>query len=270
MRALLQVLSLLVVSWPALPPMARLASESREPAIGLARGQAAPALVPALARDLRAGMTLVYESNSQRQLPWSIEAVAPATKQRPNADCIHLRIRRQPAPAPADEADSCIDNDVLYRWDVTRDAWIAERPVGVGMELTVARAAGGEVRYVTGAMREEQIGARTLPVVDTIITTTDASGTPVRRLRERYAVTLATATGGRFEVPDVTLPSGWRLEQAFELREIRDAPTPVRSASLTLSVVGTNDLHGAVLPVNGRGGLPLPGAIEERFAPTRR
>jgi hypothetical protein len=89
------------------------------------------------------------------------------------------------------------------------------------MELTIDRPNGDVVRYVTGAEREEVIGAFRLRVIDTTVTTTDSTGRPLRRLRERYAVTLTTATGGRFEVPDPTNPTGWKAQQAFELTEIR-------------------------------------------------
>jgi hypothetical protein len=77
------------------------------------------------------------------------------------------------------------------------------------------------VRYVTGSAGVDVIGARRLRVVDTTVTTMDAAGKTVRRLRERYALSLATATGGRFETPDPEQPGQWRTQQIFELREIR-------------------------------------------------
>ena len=77
------------------------------------------------------------------------------------------------------------------------------------------------MRYETGAVAEEVIGGLRIAVVATTVTTIDSSGRPKRRLRERYAIGLATATGGVFEVPDATAPDGWRAEQAFELRAIR-------------------------------------------------
>ena len=58
-------------------------------------------------------------------------------------------------------------------------------------------------------------------VLATTVTTMDTSGREVRRLLERYAVTLTTATGGRFEIPDPDNPTAWRTQQVFELREIR-------------------------------------------------
>jgi hypothetical protein len=52
-------------------------------------------------------------------------------------------------------------------------------------------------------------------------TTLDASGRPIRRLRERYATSLTTAIDGEFEVADSGTPSGFRTTQSFVLREIR-------------------------------------------------
>jgi hypothetical protein len=53
------------------------------------------------------------------------------------------------------------------------------------------------------------------------VTTFDAAGRPKRRLRERYAPSLTTATGGRFELPDSSRAGEWRGQRSFELREIR-------------------------------------------------
>jgi len=47
-----------------------------------------------------------------------------------------------------------------------------------------------------------------------------------------------------------------------------DAP-PADSRLTTLSIVGTNDLHGAVLPVEGRGGLALLGAYVDNLRAAR-
>lgn len=47
------------------------------------------------------------------------------------------------------------------------------------------------------------------------------------------------------------------------------AATPPLSSSVVISVVGTNDLHGAVLPANGRGGLPLLAGFLENLREVR-
>jgi hypothetical protein len=92
------------------------------------------------------------------------------------------------------------------------------------MVMEFVRANGSKVRYEVGGTGQERVpglNVDRVPVVFTMVTTTDSLGRPVRRLRERYAIGLATATGGEFEVLDSTAPEGWRVEQRFKLREIR-------------------------------------------------
>ena len=176
---------------------------------------------PKVASDLKTGMTLVYASGGQDQPSWSIVAVEAGALLKADADCARVRIRRRPDEVEPDEIRLCVEDRLLSVWDAGRSAWLPQRPIGPGMELTIPRAGGGSVRYVTGNIGVDVIGARRLPVVDTTVTTMDAAGKPVRRLRERYALSLTTATGGRFEVPDPDLPGQWRTQQIFELREIR-------------------------------------------------
>lgn len=179
-----------------------------------------PAETPKLASDLRAGMVLVYASGGQDQPAWSIDLVEAGAPLKDHADCARTRLNRRPG-GPMEENRLCVEHDMLYAWNEDRVAWLPQRPVGPGMELALPRADGGSVRYVTGSTSVEVIGGLRLQVLETTVTTMDASGRAVRRLRERYAITLATATGGRFEVPDPDDPNAWRLQQNFELREIR-------------------------------------------------
>ena len=174
-----------------------------------------------LASDLRTGMQLTYAADGRDQPSWNVDEVVLRAGLKENADCARLRIRRQAGQAEAVEEQLCIERRTLYAWNAARSEWVAQRPVGDGMELSLPRPNGDTVRYVTGAWSEELIGARRLRVLATTVTTIDPAGKPKRRLTERYAVTLATATGGRFEVPDAASPNGWRTEQTFELREIR-------------------------------------------------
>jgi hypothetical protein len=174
-----------------------------------------------IAADLRVGMQLVYASSGRDQPAWTVDMVETGAALKGDADCARVGIRRQAGQTEAPEERLCVEGGTLYTWNEARKEWIAQRPVGAGMELTLSRPNGDTVRYVTGASSEEVIGLRRLRVLATTVTTIDPTGKPKRRLTERYAVTLATATGGRFEVPDSTDPSGWRTEQAFELREIR-------------------------------------------------
>jgi hypothetical protein len=83
------------------------------------------------------------------------------------------------------------------------------------MTLVLPRANGDTVRYTTEDNSYETISGMRLQVITTTVLTVDSLGQPKRRLRERYAVSLATATGGVFEVPDPN--AGWRAEQTFEL-----------------------------------------------------
>jgi hypothetical protein len=176
---------------------------------------------PGIGSDLRAGMQLVYAADGRDQPAWTVDAVDRAAGLKENADCARVRIRRQAGQTEAPEERLCVERDTLHAWNAARSEWVAQRPVGEGMELSLARPNGDTVRYVTGAVSEEAIGSRRLRVLATTVTTIDSAGQPKRRLTERYAVTLTTATGGRFEVPDASSPTGWRTEQAFELREIR-------------------------------------------------
>ena len=66
-----------------------------------------------------------------------------------------------------------------------------------------------------------------LHVVPTTVTTRDTTGRVLRRLRERFAVSLGTAVGGVFEVPDSSQAGGWRVEREFELvRIVRPTAAP--------------------------------------------
>jgi hypothetical protein len=89
------------------------------------------------------------------------------------------------------------------------------------MSWTSRQTGGDAVRYETGETVEEKISGRSIPVVHTTVTTSDSAGRPKRRLRERYALSLATATGGTFETPDSNRAGTWRGQRSFELREIR-------------------------------------------------
>ena len=173
-----------------------------------------------LAADLRAGMTLQYTSDGRDQPPWSIESVETAVPLNSSADCARVGIRRQPDGA-VDESRLCVEGGMVVAWDDKQRAFVPQRPAGPGLQLTQRRANGDTVTYATGATHEEIVSGVRLQVIETTVTTANASGQNIRRLRERYAITLTTATGGVFEVPDPAAASGWRAQQVFELRDIR-------------------------------------------------
>jgi hypothetical protein len=176
---------------------------------------------PRLGSELRAGMQLIYASGGRDQPPWIVVAVDRTAVSEPGADCVRVRIRRQAAQTEAPEERLCIEGGTLYAWNAARSERLAQRPVGEHMDATFPRPNGDTIRYITGVFAEETIGTYTLRVLPTTVLTVDASGKPKRRLVERYAIALTTATGGRFEAPDPAAPGGWRTEQSFELREIR-------------------------------------------------
>jgi len=173
------------------------------------------------AADLRPGMQLVYSSNGADQPAWSVDSVDVDLTAMPNARCARFLLRRRPDQSRADESRLCVAGDTLYGWSARREAWVPQRPVGPGMSLTTRSPSGDTVRYSTGTKAQETISGYRLTLVETTVTTVDSLGRPKRRLRERYALSLATATGGTFEAPDPASPGGWRAEQVFELRAIR-------------------------------------------------
>jgi hypothetical protein len=179
----------------------------------------AQAAAPRVGADLRAGMQLVYGSDMGEQPPWTVERIEAGSRLMEGADCAVVQIRRQPGPAAAPVAELCVENSLLK----TRNAageWVIQRPVAPRMEVSLTRPNGDTVRIVTGEVEEVTIGARRIPAVLTTMTTIDAAGRPRQRLTERYALSLTTATSGRFETPDASAPSGWRTTQVFELRTI--------------------------------------------------
>jgi hypothetical protein len=176
---------------------------------------------PRLASGLEPGMQLLYESEGEQQPPWSIDSVSLGAALRQESECAVVHLRRRPDQAIPEESRLCLANDTLYRWDARLGDWTISRPVGPRMSWTSRQAGGDVVRYETGERAEEKISGRAIPVVQTTVTTSDSSGHPKRRLRERYAISLTTATGGSFETADSGGRGEWRSQRSFELREIR-------------------------------------------------
>ena len=174
-----------------------------------------------LGGDLRPGMELVYASNGRPQPPWFIDSAVTGLMLDQRSGCARILLRRRPAPSPAEETRHCTSGDTLFAWSGRDSVWRPQRPIGPGMRMSFPRPGGDTVRYETTEPGEEVISGRRIRVLGTTVTTVDSLGRPKRRLRERYAPGLATATGGRFEVPDASAPGGWRTEQEFELSIIR-------------------------------------------------
>jgi hypothetical protein len=94
------------------------------------------------------------------------------------------------------------------------------RPLAAG-ELRVPNPQGGFSRFSAVAPVLERLGPLHLTVIPTTVETIDSTGAVIRRLRESFALELATAVRGIFEVPDIGSPSGWRTTLEFRLVEIR-------------------------------------------------
>lgn len=170
--------------------------------------------------DLAAGTRLLYSSNGAAQPEWIVDSVYLRLTLLPDASCARVYLRRRP-DQPAEESRVCVRGDTLLAWNARRATWLPQRPIGPGMTMTFPQANGDTVRYSTEDIGVEEIAGRRIGVVRTVVLTVDSIGRPKRRLRERYAVGLTTATGGIFEVPDSAAAGGWRTQQAFELRELR-------------------------------------------------
>lgn len=166
-------------------------------------------------------MQLLYESEGEQQPPWTVDSVSLGAALREGSECAVVHLRRRPDQDTAEETRLCLANDTLYRWDAQRSEWAIMRPVGPRMTWTTRQGSGDVVVYETGASAEERISGRAIPVVHTTVTTSDSTGRPTRRLRERYALSLTTATGGSFETPDSGQAGTWKITRSFELRDIR-------------------------------------------------
>ncbi len=158
---------------------------------------------------LTASTRLVYESAGQ-QTVWVVDSVRFGD----DSACAQAWIRIGPR---LEERHDCIRDGALHRLDLRSGQWREERPLAPSTERRYARGAGTAV-FQTGALRTDTIGTRLVRTVETTMLMLDSTGTPVRRLLERYAVGLMTATWGRFETPEPG--GGWRVQQEFRLQAI--------------------------------------------------
>ena len=145
-------------------------------------------------------MVLVYESNGEPQPPWTVVAVTADARLKEGAACAIVQIRRGPAPSSPPEVRLCIEGGDPLHVGRCRESLAAAAPVSGGRTLTLPRPKGETVVYETGGPLQATIGGVNVPVILTTVTTLDASGRPIRRLRERYATSLTTAIDGEFEV----------------------------------------------------------------------
>jgi hypothetical protein len=122
--------------------------------------------------------------------------------------------------APTDARTVCASGDTIFAWSPITRRWSAARVIAPGSTLEIRQARGGRVVVTTGASETDTISALAIPVVTTRISTFDSTGREVRRLDERYAPGLLTATSGAFAVPDTARAGEWRTTRRFELVRI--------------------------------------------------
>jgi hypothetical protein len=164
-------------------------------------------------------MQLIYASGGVESA-WTVDSVARDTTLGGRSPCVRIRLRTRSEGAPETRA-YCTDSTMMFTWDDRTQQLRASRPLSAGGALELPQRDGGQVRFESAASTVEQIGTQSLEVIPTTVTTRDSTGTIVRRLRERFSVGLATATGGVFEVPDSSQAGGWRTVRSFEMTAIR-------------------------------------------------
>ena len=169
---------------------------------------------------LVAGAELVYESGGT-VTTWRVEEAREDVAHAGMSGCLRVRYAPGGPSRGADERLTCARGDTLFTWDSAGSRWRAARPIGPGRSLDVPGREGSSIRYTTAAAAVDTIGMHRVMVIATTIVTTDSSGRAVRRLTERYAPALGTATRGTFEVADPASAGGWRSVREFRLVEIR-------------------------------------------------
>ena len=178
---------------------------------------------------LEPGFQLVYASNGAESPPWMIDSVVRDVSLGGRTGCVRIRLRTNPTQSIASTRIHCVDSLTMLNWDSLPKVWRPARPLGANSALDLPLPNGGRNRFEAGQPTVERIvierGSRrdsvTVEVIPTILTTFDSTGKAIRRLRERFSVALATATGGIFELADSSHAGGWRLNQKFDLVAIR-------------------------------------------------
>ena len=191
----------------------RVTAESGAPAVRQSAGDA-------LASGLRPGLRLVYASGATEQPAWTVDSVTHGVAVAQRQGCARIVLRTRPEQPAPEVRLVCRGGDTLFAWNAASRELRVQRPVGARMSIALPQANGGTVRYETGDAGESVVSGRPFRFVHTTVTTHDASGRVVRRLRERYAIALATALDGVFEVPDSAAASGWREAQRFVLARV--------------------------------------------------
>lgn len=187
---------------------------------GVVASPAPSGVTTALAAGLSAGARLVYSSGGTEQPAWTVDSVIHGVVAGARQRCVRIVLRTRPNQPTPELRLLCMSGDTLFAWNAAAAELRVQRPVGAGMSIAIPQANGASVRYVTGDAGSAEVSGRVFGFVHTTVTTHDASGRGVRRIRERYATALATALDGVFEVADSTAAGGWRETQRFVLARV--------------------------------------------------
>lgn len=175
---------------------------------------------PGIGSLLAPRLELVYASDGV-ETPWVVDSVVHDTTYGGRRGCVRMRIRTSPTQQTAETRAFCADSTTMYTWNATAGELRASRPLAPNATFEMKLTGGRTSRYETGAAQTETVSGRAIAVIPTTVTTRDSTGKIVSRLRERFAVALATATGGVFESPDTAAAGGWKETRRFELVAIR-------------------------------------------------
>jgi hypothetical protein len=173
---------------------------------------------PRLASQLQDGMKIEYSADPGSPSTWLIGTAIPIANQDAGSDCMRYVVQKGPEPGPADSLRQCVRGDTLFAINRYGD-WTMMRPVGASMKVEVRRTNGGTT-IETGAAAADTIGGVSVPVVLTTYTIQGPNGQAIQQLRERFALSLGTATRGMFYEADPAAPDGWKLQRSFRIERI--------------------------------------------------
>jgi hypothetical protein len=171
-----------------------------------------------LASQLQDGMRIEYTADPGGPSTWLIGTAIPFANADAGSDCKRYVVQKGPEPGAADSLRQCVRGDTLYAISRFGD-WTAMRPVGANMKLEIRRT-NGSTLIETGAGAADTVSGMVVPVVVTTYTIRGPNGQAMQQLRERYAVSLGTATRGTFYEADPTAADGWKVQRTFGIARI--------------------------------------------------
>lgn len=172
-----------------------------------------------LASQLQDGMRLEYVSEGGPASSWLVGTATPVANTPAGSDCMRYVVQKGPEPGAADSLRQCVRGDTLFAIDRYGE-WVPMRPVGPNMRLEIRRTNGSTLIETAGSAADTVSGVA-VPVVVTTYTIRGPNGQAIQQLRERFAVSLGTATRGTFYEADSSAPDGWKVQRNFHMTAIR-------------------------------------------------